>query len=331
MGSALRRQHRLRQKRIKMAFLIFACVALIVVSATEGKVGPNGSPSCYRLGGKGHIKITFTRENGVDRPGNDIKGKAPTKVQNFKSCVALCESIVGCVAITYVQNKRNCWPKHAWGNPVPKAGHVSATFERNDGFGCSLCRAKAYMLDMGGFDIPIPSCEIDTSFSAKQCHDNKCWCVAKNGEEITKRVDSKKALNCAKERAKLVKPTKCQKMASTKDPKKFKPSCKPNGDFQAKQCLPAVIAGAAGTHCWCSLKNGKIIPDTIHSSATFPKYNCDRHADLTYDDVCKKPFTTVVHPFDERRFVYCAYKRAYACSCPQGLKFSKTKPLVCTM
>ena len=36
--SALRRQHRLRQKRIKMAFLIFACVALIVVSATEGKL-----------------------------------------------------------------------------------------------------------------------------------------------------------------------------------------------------------------------------------------------------------------------------------------------------
>ena len=75
-----------------------------------------------------------------------------------------------------------------------------------------------------------------------------------------------------------MKPTKCQKMASTKDPKKFKPSCKPNGDFQAKQCLPAVMAGAAGTHCWCSLKNGKIIPDTIHSSAKFPKYNCARHA-----------------------------------------------------
>ena len=78
--------------------------------------------------------------------------------------------------------------------------------------------------------------------------------------------------------AKLVKPTKCQKMAASKDAKKFKPACKPNGDFKAKQCLPAAIAGAAGTHCWCSMPDGKIIPDTIHSSAKFPKYNCAKHA-----------------------------------------------------
>jgi len=313
-----------------MALLIFACVAFMVVSTSEGKVGPNDAPACYRLGGyEQQTKITFTRENGMDRPGNDIPGKAPTKVKDFAACVGLCKSIVGCVAVTYRTTDRNCWPKHAWGNAVSKANHISATFDRNDGYGCSLCRAKAYMLDMGDFDTPIPSCEIDTSFSAKQCHKNECWCVAKNGEEITKKVDSKKALNCATERANLVKPTKCQKMASTKDAKKFKPACKQNGDFKAKQCLPAAIAGAAGTHCWCSMPDGKIIPDTIHSSAKFPKYNCARHADLTYGDVCKKPFTTVVHPFDKHRFVYCAYKRAYACSCPQGLKFSKTD-LVCT-
>ena len=53
-------------------------------------------------------------------------------------------------------------------------------------------------------------------------------------------------------------------------------------------------------------------------------------AELTYGDVCKKPFTTVAHTFDKHRFVYCAFKRAYACSCPQGLVFSKTD-LVCTL
>ena len=65
-------------------------------------------------------------------------------------------------------------------------------------------------------------------------------------------------------------------MAASTSPQKFTPKCKKNGDFEAKQCLPPASVLYEGTHCWCSMPDGKIIPDTMHSNSKFPKFDCQR-------------------------------------------------------
>ena len=58
---------------------------------------------------------------------------------------------------------------------------------------------------VAGEKVPIPECDKDNTFKAKQCWKEECWCVKKDGEIIP---DTKKnatePLNCIAERGKCI-------------------------------------------------------------------------------------------------------------------------------
>merc|ERR1712168_1511288 len=131
------------------------------------------------------------------------------------------------------------------------------------------------MVNIATPGIHIPTCDKDNSFTAKQCHGDKCWCVLKNGEVIKdSEKDKKLPLNCLALRKKYPPPTKCQKKASAKSG--FRPKCNPNGHYSVVQCLNA-------RYCWCSTPSGEMIPKTLHKKNAPKKPDCHRHLGLYYN------------------------------------------------
>merc|ERR1712121_474139 len=154
-------------------------------------------------------------------------------------------------------------------------------------YNCEECHSKAF----------LPDCDpTDNSFKPKQCNQGSCSCVDKYGIEISgTRTSEGEALDCSSEGDKAEK--ECTKKA--KAPTEFfKAECDEQGNFKPVQCM----TGPTGVKmCWCSLANGGLIPDTVHSPVVGPTPDCRRHINLSY---------------------HCKAGGAYACACQAGLKFN---------
>lgn len=184
-------------------------------------------------------------------------------------------------------------------------------------YNCEECRCKAISHWIYDSKSYLPECdETDNSFKPKQCNQGSCFCVDKYGIEIsgTRTSEGREALECSSEGDKAEK--ECTKKA--KAPTEFfKAECDDQGNFKPVQCM----TGPTGVKmCWCSLANGGLIPDTVHSPVVGPTPDCRRHINLSYD--CKGEEGLFTHPFDINRFIHCKAGGAYACACQAGLKFN---------
>jgi len=182
---------------------------------------------------------------------------------------------------------------------------------------CTKCRAMAMMLNTAGADKQyVPTCTKGNGFKARQCELNGkfCFCVTNNGEMIKGTKKPAKSLTnkaCVQAR-KTFKATEIAKRDCVKRQKGkgFKPKCNKQGYYKTRQCLTKL------GFCWCSLRGGEAIPNTIYHKST-PRKNrpkCNRLRDVRYT-CSKEGFYS--HPFDDHRFIKCGSgNRAFACSCP---------------
>merc|ERR1711917_139283 len=98
-------------------------------------------------------------------------------------------------------------------------------------------------------------------------------------------------------------------------------SSRQNATTRATSKPVQCMTGPTGVKmCWCSLANGGLIPDTVHSPVVGPTPDCRRHINLSYD--CKGEEGLFTHPFDINRFIHCKAGGANACACQAGLKFN---------
>jgi len=189
---------------------------------------------------------------------------------------------------------------------------------------CDRCAAEATMLNQASKDIHIPSCAADNSFLAKQCGVKQCWCVRKDGVEITgSRKPKDVKLDCVAFRKRPGRMTDCEKKAK-KGKNGYAPVCDATGAYSARQCVKVV---ANSNFCWCSQSDGTYIPKTLHSKTDPKGPICPSHRDLVYD--CTKKTGTYPHPFDKTRFIYCFFNHAYACHCPSGVTYPNKPHSAC--
>jgi len=188
---------------------------------------------------------------------------------------------------------------------------------------CTKCRAKAMMLNTATEEEGyVPVCTKKNGFKAVQClpGGKTCFCARhKNGMEIpgtrgpAKSVNNKKCVAARKAwKAAQIANRDCVKRQSGKG---FKPACNAQGYYKTKQCLKKL------GFCWCSLRDGTALPNTIYHKST-PRKNrpkCNRLRDTRF--TCKGE-GFYKHPFDDHRFIKCGSGRAFACSCPADNVFS---------
>jgi len=184
---------------------------------------------------------------------------------------------------------------------------------------CEKCQVEAKIQQaLTGKAAYIPQCNVRTNrFLPKQCDASTgfCWCSSPYGIEIPNTKTKKKGLVCKK---KAKKGHNCSRRAATKG---FKPKC--NGkSFHEVQCMVKT------EFCWCSMKDGLLVPNTVHNKNLKKKFNCAAHSGLKFN--CGKRLGNVQHPFDLTRHMKCgAGTKAYACSCPANAIFDPTKH-ICT-
>lgn len=212
---------------------------------------------------------------------------------------------------------------HLWRNRACTAkGFILCQKKLN--YECDRCAAEATMLNQASKDIHIPSCAADNSFLAKQCGVKQCWCVRKDGVEITgSRKPKDVKLDCVAFRKRPGRMTDCEKKAK-KGKNGYAPVCDATGAYSARQCVKVV---ANSNFCWCSQSDGTYIPKTLHSKTDPKAPICPSHRDLVYD--CTKKTGTYPHPFDKTRFIYCFFNHAYACHCPSGVTYPNKPHSAC--
>jgi len=174
---------------------------------------------------------------------------------------------------------------------------------------CEKCRVEAKILQaLTGKAAHVPTCRAKSNtFAPKQCFDGFCWCSTPYGIEIPNTKTKKKGLICKK---KAKKGHNCLAKAATKG---FKPKC--NGkNYQKLQCL-------ANGYCWCSMKDGFLIPNTVFNSKLKKAApNCGRHRGLKFE--CGKRTGFLKHPWDKSRYIQCgAGGKTYSCICPGNTEF----------
>merc|ERR1712168_1282510 len=194
---------------------------------------------------------------------------------------------------------------------------------------CGKCQGLALVRMVGGKEVPIPECDKDNTFKAKQCWKEECWCVKKDGEIIP---DTKKnatgSLDCIAERAKVSKkvrePSACEKL---KGNAYVDPRCDADGNFEPRQCLKAPVDGES-PYCWCATSSGQVIRDTVHSP-DIRHHNCLYYTQLR--NPCKEGNEgTFPHPLRGDGFVQCNGKIAYSCHCPSDLVYNPESELCVT-
>jgi len=311
-------------------------------------------------------------KNGRVYPGgaNNIK---VLKVKNINECERACEMTAFCKGFSFNKVNKDCaLKKNMNGNGIPNKNFISRKcspgvseitqgnlkfvfkVDKFSDFGkfvdeqlvketcgvietdymCKKCRAVAFTYWVKDPSTFIPVCDPeDNSYAAKQCHENKCWCVTKAGEKIEGSERTKgKPLNCKliREKRKRTVVTECRKKAA-KPGKFFKPACDAEGNFKPVQC---VKGPKKNKYCWCSLRNGTPVPATIHRKNSPKKPDCLRHINLKYD--CKEKLGNFKHPFATRRFISCVPGNAFACVCPgrtffntftRGCAYTTKKPI----
>merc|ERR1712168_222110 len=250
------------------------------------------------------VGILASRNASTWLDGSDIKKtwwstKIPNAKQNNngkKNCV--------------YHGKADTWYR----SPCNEKGFILC--QKKVTYECDRCAAEATMLQQAKKNIHIPICAKDNSFMAKQCSIKECWCLQKDGTEISgSRKPKKDKLDCVALRNSPAAQTECQKQAKA-GKNGFKPACDADGAFSAQQCV-SVISNS--DFCWCSLSDATFIPMSLHNKNDRNAPNCPAHRDLIFD--CKKKMGTFPHPFDKKRFIYCFINGAYACHCPSGTTF----------
>merc|ERR1711872_1012635 len=327
---------RIREKRDKMsAFAVFALLA-IASSATASR---EDLPSCFELPEPGVSTTCCSNADCSAYRGTKATTVSGRKCQPWasqkphKHTYTAAKYPNGGLEANYCRNP-DAWkgigawcytadPKKRWescGVPACKGKSVN----------CEKCRAKAFMLNTAGFDKAyVPTCDAKNGFTSRQCElDGKfCFCVMESGATIPKTRKPSKLLTtamCDKARkdAKAAEVAKadCVKRQSSKG---FKPKCDKEGNYVARQCLTKV------GFCWCSLSDGRAVPNTIYAKSTPTKSQpkCERLIDLRY--VCaNQGFFT--HPFGKERFIKCgAGGRGFACSCPAENQIFSAKAGIC--
>jgi len=292
----------------------------LAVGTQAGRTTKN-VPSCYRV----------TKPTWEACAPDGFKYRLFREAATYNQARAICKKARSDLTAVKTQATRNyinvmfsglvLWTKVLGPTKVNKKLKRPFLCQKKCRYGCTKCAAKATMLNMAMAGGHVPTCAKDNSFAAKQCSTKHCWCVLKDGTKIEgSKRPSKLPLNCAKLRRKPPKKTKCQKKAGR--PKGFKPKCDPNGDFSAMQCLNK-------NFCWCSLRDGTVIPMTLHNKKQpKPANYCHKHRDLSYK--CGKKIGTYPHPFDKNRFMYCFMQNVFACHCPANLTYPQKANAVCT-
>eukprot|EP00463_Aulacantha_scolymantha_P000963 TRINITY_DN1658_c0_g1_i1.p1 TRINITY_DN1658_c0_g1~~TRINITY_DN1658_c0_g1_i1.p1 ORF type:complete len:501 (+),score=79.79 TRINITY_DN1658_c0_g1_i1:717-2219(+) len=107
----------------------------------------------------------------------------------------------------------------------------------------------------GGYGCFKTQCEADATFSPRQCHGSKCWCVDASGKKLGTEGDQN--LNCGyscTERA-TIESQMCGGRLGC-----FVSKCKEDGSFSNEQCF--------GSQCWCVDSNGINVIGTERSIGT---------------------------------------------------------------
>jgi len=190
-------------------------------------------------------------------------------------------------------------------------------------FDCTLCQAKAYALRVNNAEVYLPACN-GKNFKHVQVDDFKkeTFCVEKDGEEIKGSRQKGMNGNCSKFPRKpvlatlTIKPPKpCTEKAleATKAKSAFVPTCKPDGNFQALQCV--------GRFCWCAASKGQTIPRTFHLKGKNAP-NCANHQAFTFN--CQgKGESLQPHPTDCTRYVKCSNAGVFSCACGVRMAFDR--------
>jgi len=190
-------------------------------------------------------------------------------------------------------------------------------------FDCILCQAKAYALRLTNAEVYLPACN-GKNFKHVQVDDFKkeTFCVEKDGEEIKGSRQKGMNGNCSKFPRKpvlatlTIKPPKpCTEKAleARKAKSAFVPTCKPDGNFQALQCV--------GRFCFCAASKGQTIPRTFHLKGKNAP-NCANHQAFTFN--CQgKGESLQPHPTDCTRYVKCSNAGVFSCACGVRMAFDR--------
>merc|ERR1712002_778754 len=173
----------------------------------------------------------------------------------------------------------------------------------------------------------------------KPCDCRKCqadsFCFTDCGAEVEGTRQEGPGANCVAPpkttAAPKLKPCAHKKsvLDSSGNPYKIDPTCDENGYFSDTQCWKQGPEPGQ-EYCWCTQRNGKIIPGTFYVKNTKDaKPNCAAH--VAVKPTCNKgdvlkPYPIITSPESTcNRYISCAPERTWTCICGEGQHFDFAK------